>query len=107
MGVHSGYNSCLLKQKENSGSVTATFRDMQMPNESWRRETLAEAACLPYMTMTLREDLTVQLFKPWRCSCLSDISNKGGICAQVNANDGTFRHHRLNVALTGPNWAFD
>ena len=28
MGVHSGYNSFLLKQKENSGSVTATFRDM-------------------------------------------------------------------------------
>ena len=27
MGVHSGYNSFLLKQKENSGSVTATFRD--------------------------------------------------------------------------------
>ena len=27
MGVHSGYNSCLLKQKENSGRVTATFRE--------------------------------------------------------------------------------
>ena len=27
MGVHSGYNSFLLKQKENSGSVTATFRN--------------------------------------------------------------------------------
>ena len=27
LGVHSGYNSCLLKQEENSGSATATFRD--------------------------------------------------------------------------------
>ena len=30
MGVHSGYNSFLLKQKENSGSVTATFRDISI-----------------------------------------------------------------------------
>ena len=33
MGVHSGYNSFLLKQKENPGSVTATFRDMHTFSE--------------------------------------------------------------------------
>ena len=32
IGVHSGYNSFLLKQKENSGSVTATFRDIYVNN---------------------------------------------------------------------------
>ena len=36
MGVHSGYNSFLLKQKENSGSVTATFRDQDCrPVNAW------------------------------------------------------------------------
>ena len=38
MGVHSGYNSFLLKQKENSGSVTATFRDMVVDQNSFLLE---------------------------------------------------------------------
>ena len=44
MGVHSGYNSFLLKQKENSGSVTATFRDID--HSSHRRNAITEEKIL-------------------------------------------------------------
>ena len=44
MGVHSGYNSFLLKQKENSGSVTATFRDQEKCVEE-----LDISVCMPWL----------------------------------------------------------